>query len=55
MLAMNKQAQDLEETKGALKVSLMNQKETNQAEWQKDENWGGPKWAIVSIIIFELN
>ena len=25
----------------------MNQKEINQAEWGKDENWGGPKWAEV--------
>jgi uncharacterized membrane protein len=25
----------------------MNQKEINQAEWQKDENWGGPKWGAV--------
>ncbi len=25
----------------------MSQKEINQAEWQKDENWGGPKWGAV--------
>ncbi len=25
----------------------MNQNEINQAEWQKDENWGGPKWGAV--------
>jgi uncharacterized membrane protein len=25
----------------------MSQKEINQAEWEKDENWGGPKWGAV--------
>ncbi len=25
----------------------MNQGATDQEEWQKDENWGGPKWEEV--------
>ena len=25
----------------------MNQGTTDQEEWQKDENWGGPKWGKV--------
>jgi uncharacterized membrane protein len=25
----------------------MNQGATDQEEWQKDENWGGPKWGEV--------
>lgn len=25
----------------------MNQNEINQAEWQKNENWGGPHWGAV--------
>lgn len=25
----------------------MNQRATDQEEWQKDENWGGPKWGDV--------
>ena len=25
----------------------MNQGTTDQEEWQKDENWGGPKWGEV--------
>jgi uncharacterized membrane protein len=25
----------------------MNQKKINQAEWEKDENWGGPQWGAV--------
>ena len=25
----------------------MHQKEINVAEWQKEENWGGPKWGEV--------
>ena len=25
----------------------MNQSEINQTEWEKIENWGGPKWGAV--------
>jgi hypothetical protein len=27
--------------------AYMNQKEINEAEWQKEENWGGPNWGEV--------
>ena len=25
----------------------MNQSKINQEEWQKEDNWGGPKWGAV--------